>query len=81
MHLGREVVHIGEGEETQAVVADLHFVRTEVDVLQRGVILWHQRQIALYHPRFATGTDNLIVSQLAQTDEARIIHNALELLH
>ena len=81
MHLGRKVVHVGEREETQAVVADLHLCWVKVDVLERGVILWHQRQVALNHPSLATGAYNLIVTQLAQTDEARVVHNALELLH
>ena len=79
-HLGGQVARLGEGEEAQAVVAHPHLARREVDVLQAGVVFGQQGEAPLDDARRVVGADKLLVGEPLQRDEARVVHDALELL-
>ena len=65
--------------QAQAVVADAHFLCREVDVLQGRVAFRHEREVTLYQPGGLLRPDNLIDGEAAESHEAAVVHDALEL--
>ena len=65
--------------QTQAVVADAHFLCREVDVLQGRVAFGHEREVTLYQPGGLLRPDNLVGGEAAQPHKAAVVHDALEL--
>ena len=59
-HLARQVFRVGEGVQTQAVVADAHLPCRKLDVLQGGVTFRHEREVAFYQPRLTLRPHNLV---------------------
>ena len=78
-HLARQVFRVGEGVQTQAVVADAHLPCRKLDVLQGGVTFRHEREVAFNKSRLSLSTHNLIGGEAAQPDKPAVVHDALEL--
>ena len=78
-HLSGHILRVGEGVQTQAVVADAHLPCRKLDVLQGGVTFRHEREVAFNKSRLSLSTHNLIGGEAAQPDKPAVVHDALEL--
>ena len=78
-HLARQVFRVGEGVQTQAVVADAHLPCRKFDVLQGDVTFRHEREVAFYQPRLTLRPHNLVGGEAAQPDKPAVVHDTLEL--
>ena len=64
----------------EPLAPDAHSVWRKGDVLQAGIILRGEREVAGYQSRLLPRPGNLIVLEVAQADKAGVVHDPCELL-
>lgn len=78
-HGRRQVFRPGQRVQAEQAVPDLHFPRSEGDVLQAGRVVLREREILLDDARRSFRAGNLPVCQPDHADQAAVVHDALEL--
>lgn len=77
----RQVVEVGKGMQAEPFVADTHFVRVQLHVLQHDASVRRQGQVPLDDARSVFRSRYLFRGQPLQPDKAAVIHDTLELSH
>ena len=77
----RQVVEVGKGMQAEPFVADTHFVRVQLHVLQHDASVRRQGQVPLDDARSVFRARYLFRGQPLQPDKPAVIHDTLELSH
>ena len=78
-HFTRKVVKVGGRMQAEPLVADTHFIRVQLHVLQHAASVCRQCQVPFDNARFAFRSRNLFRSQTFQPYQPAVINDTFKL--